>query len=185
MSALKLSWSEFLSAIGARQNERAGVTGVALDIPYSLSTNIETILREVSNMKLREVPIEELEALGSNAMTQADYTNGAAFPLTAIRVGGARIDGNPAVQVQPAAFYQNRYSAYSAIGVSYQAAIYMFAYGKVFFNGSVLTLSFVYEPTLADYQADKNILPAKYDQERIDLAHEVIEGTDYLPFGRL
>jgi len=179
MTGGKLSWTEMLDAIAARQSEALGVV-LGTDMPYFDNQVTEQILVEVSNMILREVPKVELEALGSTAMTTSTYANGAAIPIDRVRVVGASIDGKACDEpVLPAGFYQNRFSVYAG----YSANIFTFGEGNVYFNGALITLTTVRECTLAEWQADGvsiAILPAKYDMERINAVHQILSINNHL-----
>lgn len=182
------TWQELVEEIYRRRMEHLGagafptdfsLTGET-DITYVSSADIRNLLAEVSTALLLECTAEELRTAGSEAISQDSYASGAAIPLVTLDILGARIDSEPAVRVSPAAFIQQRASAYGS-----GAAIYTFYDGNVYFNGTTIVLTRLIEPTLVQYETDAKILPAGYDSIRVDMTCQLLEAMDYLPEGRL
>lgn len=176
---------ELLEEIARRQSEYdvaanvypAGVPGT-VDSPYYLKTDVENILWECSNAALRELTFDELQAVGTKAITPVSGASPITLPDNAIDVLSGNIGGAPADEVLPAIYFQLLQSS--------RSTIYTFFGGKIYFNGTGTgAFQIVSEPPLADWQANNIILPPGYDEARISDVCQLLEAEDFLPTGRI
>lgn len=157
-----------------------------VNLPYFKKNFIEDHLRIVGLELLRETPEDELMAIGSDAIETitGDVTgivNGINYielPLTIIRVLSARIDESPAVYAGAANFLQR------SGGGSRTGNCFTFYETFCAYIGNDLTMVCVKEPSLADFKADKKILPEGRDLEWIDRAIKRMMIEDFEPDGR-
>ncbi len=186
----QVTWADLKDSIAQREREAELFSTPSENEefnPYWDPADVELLLYEISCQLLREIPPEELEAIGSTAITVATYSNGAVLPSNTVKVLGAAIQRNvgdslwvPAVPVDPAMYYQ------MADVTSDDAAFYSFVSGTVVFSGNAIGLTLLTEPTLANFQADLPILPpAGYDEIRVDWVHKALMTEDFIPGGRL
>ncbi len=186
----QLTWADLKDQIAQREREAELFIASSQNEeynPYWDANDVELLLYEISCQLLREIPTDELEAIGSVAINDASYLNGGTLPQSAVKFISASIQKQngdsvwiPAIRVDPARYYQMK-----DVSVS-DAALYTFIDGKVFFSGNTISLSVLVEPELWEFQADFPILPvAGYDEVRIDWVHKALMAEDFIPAGRL
>jgi len=170
-------WLDLQTEIAARISEPEDVTGSIIplgevDVPYNNQGLVEGLLLEISNQLLREIPPDDLEAIGSPAIDTTIYTTSGQTLVTgtvkvlsvAIRpqnVGTNYVGTQP---MQPATFIQVQNADPTLIS------------GWSVFNGGMNYIGFdarvvsIIEPALAIWQSDPSppILPDGYDEIRID-----------------
>lgn len=181
-TAGRLTWTEKLDAIQARMNEAFVAVDPQLNIPYFDRTEIERILLEVSNANLKELSIEDISAVGKDAIDE--YTNAVspiAINIKSIDVVSATYDGKPMVEVTPAAFFQNDYA-----GITTSAMFSVFG-GNIYFvdTGASAVFQVLAYQSLADWQATPDLLPPAYDEKVIRETCEILELADYVPVERI
>lgn len=179
--SVNLTWTELVEAVLNRHAETTSVTFVDVEIPYFTKQDAEDCLVEVSNMLLREVPIPALEAFRSPAVQSNIYFDGEDFPISVVRTFGGRVDAKMSTLAFPAVYFQNRFSVYGG----YKVPLYSFLISRINYNGASCIVTEVRELTLAQYRTLGFVLPADYDQERIELAAGILTLADKLPYGKL
>lgn len=155
-----------------------------VDLPYFKNLYVEYHLRTVGLELLREVPVDDLQAIGSEAVKEySDFVTtlgGMSFlpiPLGILRVVGCRIDGKPAVQTDIANFFQR------LPGGSRTSNCFTF-FGTCVFIGTEINLTIVEEPSLDDFRTNAPILPSGKDMEWIDRTIKRMMIEDFEPPGR-
>lgn len=179
--SVNLTWDELVEAVLNRRSEISASTFIDVEIPYFDKQDAEDCLVEVSNMLLREIPIPMLQAFRSPATQTNIYADQDAIPVSVVRTYGGRIDSKMSEPVVPAVYFQNRFAVYGG----YNAPVYTFYDGIIRYNGSACIITEVRELTLAQYRSLGFVLPADYDDERIELASGILTLADKLPYGKL
>lgn len=175
-----MTWQEKLDECEYRLQQTPGTTSAITgdeEAPYYDRSLIERYLYEVSVQTLLEIPAEEAESIGGAAIDANSYVSGDSLPLATIGFLSARMDGDPAVEVSPAHYFQLENTANTFIKA------YVFMKGCVFHTGTQLDLVLLVEPTLAEFQADAVILPQWYDERILDVTHQILLAMDYLQRG--
>lgn len=182
-------WDDMLSSVTARIREPETLIGPIpgeLDIPYFTKAELEDHLLIVCNDLLREVPEDELMAIGSDAVTalQGSVAYGIfrsiPLPIEITSVLSATINTDPAVEASASGFFQ-----LAQVDSTLDSA-YTFSEGKALFYGTVsdvIKLFYIVEPSLAAWQgltSGKPILPPGYDLEVIDRTVARLQVIDYL-----
>src|SRR5579885_1424405 len=112
----QLLWADLKDHIAQREREAELFTASSQSEeynPYWDANDVELLLYEISCQLLREIPTDELEAIGSVAVSSATYLNGANLPQNCIKVISATIQRQssdpvfvPAIRVDAARYYQ-------------------------------------------------------------------------------
>lgn len=188
MTQRGLSWQELLDSIARRLREPdlflAGSSSES-QTPYYDPDEAERALYRMSLLKLRQLPIEELDAVGPVALQTVTAANGATIPLKAYAVAGASIQSTngdsfvPAEFVSPATYFQM-----TSVGVDV-SAIYTFYGGQYQFKGYRLKIVLRIEPALISFQTDDVVLPAEYNEAQIEGAVKLLYAQDFEPAGRI
>lgn len=188
--AAQATWIELLQSCAERMREPDILTSGSTEsaesrIPYSDASVVERFLYFASLLVLREVPLLELEELGSGAIEAVSVVPTAAAPLDVFGYSTAtiqQVSAGPFVMadaVAPAVYFEQ------ATVPSTISAIYTFYDGGVQFKGVTINITYLREPTLSEFQNDDIILPPGYDEARIDLVHQLMLAEDFMPMGRM
>lgn len=188
----QLSWGELIVRISdvILEPEDAPETYPVgeVDIPYYTKDQIEASLLEISQQLLREIPQEELEAIGSDAIDTSDFsTSGDPLIATTVKILSVAIQPLssdttvvPAQPVPPSIFIQSQLSDPTI------AALWSVFNGGLNFTGFKATVVSLLEPPLATWQtATSPILPDGYDETRIDWVVKQLQAMNFIPKGVL
>lgn len=191
---MALSWLELQSAIAARIEEPEDVTGGTIpvgeiDIPYNSQSIIENKLLEISNQLLREIPPDDLEAIGSPAIDTTIYTaSGQSLVPGTVKILSVAIRPHTTdteyIGTQPmipAIFVQCQNADPSLIS---GWSVFDSGMNYVGFDARVVA---TVTPALAVWQSNPSppILPEGYDDERIEWVCKQLAIMNYLPKGGL
>ena len=148
-----------------------------LDVPNFVKSDIEKMLLCVSQEMIREYDPQELQAIGSKAIS---IVTGAASPVTlplnALDVIGVSIDSAPGIEASVAGYYQH-----ANVDI---ALVACYAYsevsgtGKILYTGTNISAIVLIEPPLADFVADLGVLPPASEPEiclRVLIGSEIQE----------
>lgn len=177
-----MGWADQLQWVASRMQEPEITDALPipgeLDIPYFDKAELEDHMLIVAQNLLLEITEEELQSVGSDVIFTTSGGGslgglwGLALDLTVINVISATIDGEPASEVTMEAFLQ-------LYGNS-DAAIYTFAEGRVYFNGTSISLILITEPSLTALRIDAPIFPPGYDNEIVDRTVDRLMIIDFL-----
>lgn len=183
------SWTEMMQQIANRIRETEDLTTPLPegepDIPYYDQVWIENALLEASKDILNEVPIEELEALGSDALVQVSGNTPLSIPIETLKIVSVTI--RPTVSttefvaslpLPPAMFMANKH-----IDPLLQVSWSVFG-GAVNFTGFRATVISVVAPPVSKWRAPTQpILPDGYSEEQIDRAVKQLRIANFEPQG--
>lgn len=183
-----LSWNEKIAAILDRlrtPDELPIDIPGQIDIPYYNRGDVEAMLLEFTQQKLREIPESELDAVGSVAIARVTMASGATISLDKVKLLAVAVKiyaGDsffaPAVWNRPAQFRQ-------IANVPATTPAYIAAYttydGKFYYIGSSARVTWLVEPTLATARTNAVILPPVYDEECIEWVVRQMQITNYIP----
>ena len=163
-------------------NEAAVGVDPQLNVPYFDRAEIERVLLEVSNSNLRELSIEDLDAVGAGAVDE--YLN-AVSPIAidpkSVDIVSAKLDDLPIIEVTPAQFFQNNYSGVIA------TKMFTVFNNEIYFTmtGGTAYFQVLANQILTDWQTIPDILPPGYDEKVIRETCDILEIADYVPVERI
>lgn len=189
---MALAWLELQAAIAARIGEPEDVPGGIsptgeVDLPYYSQGIIEGLLLEISNQMLLEVPSDELEAIGSPAITTSIYpVSGQALAAGTLKILTCVVHplstSTEYVATQPmvpAIYVQTRNSDPKLI------AGWSVFNGGFYFIGFDAQVTAISRPSLGSWQSNPSppILPDGSDEARIDWVCRQMQVMNFLPKG--
>lgn len=184
-----LTWNKLLVSITERMREPEIMTGIVsaeIDVPYSELDTVERMLYRASLMMLREIDVNELEAIGSLGLViQTGIGPSSAVPPDAYAVASVAVQPaftDPFVMTDschPKVWFEQM-TVDPVIG-----AFYSFVDRTIVFRGNAANVTYRREPTLEEFRSDAAIFPPGYDEDRIDLTRKMLFITDFLPQARL
>lgn len=186
---MTLTWDQMILEISRRLREPETGLGwpipAQIDIPYYTRDDLEQALLEITQQKCREIPVGELDALGSTVISTVTTTSGDTMPTGAVRLLAVAIRQTAGLQYS-AAIWRGPAQFRQVAGVSAGfIACYTVYDSKFFYIGNSARVTWLIEPTLADCRADTVIVPPVYDEERMDWVAKQMLLANYLPKERV
>jgi hypothetical protein len=187
-----LRWQELLDTIARRIREpeiavAGSQTTAEEQTPYYDLDEMERMLYRVSLIKLRALPLDELEASDQNfvftEVSVIDQT--ATVAQNAYAIAGATIQTSVSGPFVMAEFISPiQYLQMTTVDADTQA-VYTVMNGQFKFKGNRLKLVLRVEPALIFFQDDEVILPADQNESQIDEVHKLMLAQDFMPTGRM
>lgn len=185
-----LSWTQKISAVLARlrtPDELPIDIPGQIDIPYYNREDVEAMLLEFTQQKLRELSAAELDGVGSVAILRATIASGTTMSVDKVKILSAAIKIYAGDAFYATAVWQRPAQYRQIANIPATVPAYIAAYttydGKFFYIGSDARVIWLLEPTLATARTDAVMLPPTYDQESIDWVVRQMQITNYMPEG--